>query len=475
MNRREDPTKWTFDQIRDYLLNGRSPRLVGGEDAAAKKRPPGGIYMTPFIRDVYSKAQELCHWGLESTENGFISIAAALRSSPYTVASPAHRAQAVVASLESTIDEKLVQETSALMQMCDAEKTAGKLYLHDIQVAGASHPRGGWNDAASYWTAILVAVAVEASFGAFMLTDAIGWAEAAFTGSMLALTSTGGGVLSALSILRPTKQVDVARWFRALQWGLAVASGAGTGLLLYVGACYRATLIGGQDATPSEILQKFLTPSDVLLDFHVAVLGVIGIAGFCFGAREAYAFYNGYRSPLRRSGLAHDSAQQTLKDKANELKAFVAHRANLANAELTDIENNVHEWLATEANNRDELDADVLTITRWTDLVRRAFESILAEYVDGYLDVAPKTLIDELTYPELSAAIEAPANLSQRGTGLASAAALAAQAIAAARASVAEIARRAVERIDELAGFSTPATGPSKLPPTLPGMPLAAE
>jgi hypothetical protein len=291
---------------------------------------------------------------------------------------------------------------------------------------------------------------------------------------MLALTSTGGGVLGALSLLRPTKLVHVTLLSRAFQWGLAVASGAVTALLLYIGACYRAALIAGQDATPSEILQKFLTPSDVLLDFHVAVLGVIGIAGFCFGAREAYAFYNGYRAPLRRSGLAHESAQQTLNDKADELKAFVAKRTDQGKADLGNIENNVKEWLAMEADNRDEVDADVRQTARWTDLVRRAFESILAEYVDGYLDVAPDTQVGALSYAEIGAEIEAPASLGHRGTELANAGSMSAQAIATARASVADIARRAVARIDELAGFAAPAIT-SDLPPRRPGIPLTVE
>src|SRR5947207_1794120 len=115
MSKKSKGRERSLDEIRAMLLNGRSPRKIGGEDARANRPPVSGIYLPAFLREIRSRCDELCHFRFENVEEGFVDIATALRASPYALSSPHAQLEGVVESAGAQIDTEFTQQTADIV------------------------------------------------------------------------------------------------------------------------------------------------------------------------------------------------------------------------------------------------------------------------------------------------------------------------------------------------------------------------
>jgi hypothetical protein len=273
--------------------------------------------------------------------------------------------------------------------------------------------------------------------------------KALVTGFALALIAVGGGMLSALAHLRPTRHELDTQAARAGQWLLALLVAALTLLLMYIGACYRAVWIDGLDGTAAELILKFKSPTEVLTNFDVLALAALGFVGFFIGARECCRYFHGHRSLLRESGLAKAHADEAIRELADGLKTFVRTAVRENEAHLEEIEQKNGAWVRAVAEYADSAAGIALEANRRFDLVQRIFDGILAPF--------DRTVVP--SYVVNSTEIEVPAVFSIARRSAIEAGAGVSGAVRQARLEIAGIASEAVGRIDDLAGLRPKSTG----------------
>jgi hypothetical protein len=256
----------------------------------------------------------------------------------------------------------------------------------------------------------------------------------------------------------------VTRGSRFGQWVLAIMVGMVTVLAMYWGACYRAAWIDGLDGGSADAIAKFKSPVDVLVNFDVLALAFLGVAGFIIGALKIWHYYHGYRSLLRDAGLAKAHADQAIREKADELKAFVKSKAREGEESLEEIEQASGAWVPDVADCADSANGSALEANRGQDLVRRILDGIVAEYSDGYYEVRPFDRSVPLSYVINGAHTEVPTLFASARQSAIEAAATVTGAGRQARLDIARIVSEAIRRIDALAGLRTDPTSPALLP-----------
>jgi hypothetical protein len=467
MDKREETrTKvdWTVQSIREYVLARHDPRDAGGMDAHAGRQPPQGNYLPAFLRDCHTRAEAMCRVIEENAQDEFIELAAALRSSPFALDTAIQQIHSVPQTVAAQIDGHIEHSATEIGDRRTDVDRAGIVYRRDLQVADATHPRGGWREPLEFWPPVAGIVLIEGGIAAAMLWHALGSMKALVTGIALALIAVGGGMLSALTLLHPTRRELDTQVARAGQWLLALLVAAITLLLMYVGACYRAAWIEGLDGKPADLISKFQSPAEVLTNFDVLALAALGFVGFFIGARECFRYFHGYRPLLRESGLAKAHADEAIRDLTNALKTFVNNAGGGSEVQLEEIEQKNGAWIRAVAEYADSATGVALEDNRRFDLVRRIFDGIVAEYRDGYYEVRPFDRTVTLSYVVNGTDIEVPVVFSSTRQSAIEAAANVSAAGRQARLEIARIISESIGRIDDLAGLRRKPTVPSLLP-----------
>ena len=420
--------------------------------------------MPAFLRGCHTNADAMCRVIEENAEDEFRDLAAAMRSSPFALDNAMQQVRSIPQTVATKIDAHIEHNATEIADRRADVDRAGIAYRRDLQVAGASHPRGGWREPVEFWPTVWAIVLIEGGIAATMLWHALGAMRALVTGLALALISLGGGMLSALALLRPTRRELDTQAARAVQWLLALLGATITLLLMYIGACYRAVWIEGLDGTPAELISKFQSPAEVLTNFDVLALAALGMVGFFIGARECYRYFHGYRSLLRESGLAKARADEAIRELADELKAFVKMSVREGEAQLEEIDQKNGAWVRAVAEYGDSAAGVALEANRRFDSVQRVLDGIVAEYCDGYREVAPFDWAAALSYTVNSADIEVPAVFANARQSAIEAAASVSDARRRASLEIARIASEAITRIDDLAGLRPKAPVQGLLP-----------
>lgn len=444
---------WTVQSVRQYLLADHDPRDAGGMDAHAGRQHPQGSFLPGFLRDCHTRAEAMCHVIEENAEDEFKDLASALRSSPFALDNAIQQVCSVPQAVATQIDGHIEHNAIEIGDHRAEVERTGIAYRRDLQVADATHPRGGWREPVEFWPPVAGIVLIEGGIAAAMLWHALGPMRALLTGLALALIAVGGGMLSALVLLHPTRHERDTQAARAGQWLLALLVAAITLLLMYVGACYRAVWIDGLDGTPAELITKFQSPAEVLTNFDVLALAALGFVGFFIGARECYRYFHGYRSLLRESGLAKAHADEAIRDLADGLKTFVKKAARENEAHLEEIEQKNGAWVKAVAEYADSASGVALEDNRRFDLVRRILAGIVDEYRDGYQEVRPFDSSVALSYVVNGDDIVVPVVFSNARQSAIEVAASVSGAVRQARLEIARIVSEAIGRIDDMAGL----------------------
>ncbi|MEO7382682.1 MAG: hypothetical protein ABIV25_13195 [Paracoccaceae bacterium] len=444
---------WTLQGIRVALLDGKNPRDIGGEDARSNKPLPHDLYLPIFLRELHTRAEALCHSVVDWASGAFQQLAAALRGSPFALDSVSHKVEVAVHAAAAAIDGRLGQiaaEVSALRQSCEV---AGTTYRRDLQAADTSHPRGGWPDSSATFLTMLAVLLLETAVSALWLRHALGLPKATATGFAFSLAAVGGGSLCAFVLLGPTKHGDATARTSTAQVIVAIAIALLTLFFMYVGACYRAALIDGLNGDNADTWAKFSTPAEVLINFDVLALFLLGLAGFAVGIFKTCNYFHGHRPLLRKSGIAQASAEVALVRMANSEKRFVTQTAADCGGRLDEIDQSNAEWARATAGHADEAALIAVEGNRRIDLVRLIFPNIGAEYFDGHIEVRPTDRFAPLPIVAIGVDVDVPAAIAATRERAIDDARQAARAVQQGRVRITQIEAAAIVRIDEMAGF----------------------
>jgi len=456
MSDTEDHIIWTVDAIRARLLEGRDPRDIGGADALAGRPYPCGGYMPVFLREIHTKIEALSQILAKEVRDQLGHIEDGLRGNPFATEDAFQRIRSTIDGVDTYINERIAHSLSDLMgKRKDAEECAA-VYRRDLQQARASHPRKGWIDKLKASSSAFAIGVVDGAIGYFILEDALGPVPAVFTGLGLAFLSLGGGALSALALLRPTDYASITPLSRALQWFLAILCGSFTVAASYIGACYRAALIEGLNGDYADILAKFVSPKEVLLNPEVLFLMAIGLLGIILGARKLNSYYNGYRSLLRDSGIAKDRADLRLDEMAAELKRIVEDAGTSGTDALDEITEATGIWVRSSAELSAQAATIILDANERLDLLLRVFIGIVAEYQDGYKEIKPGNGPDQLQYAPFGQEFYLPPLINELRSRAIEAVKTVSDRARVASLEISQLQTNAIARIDALAGFVKP-------------------
>lgn len=444
---------WILKWILEALLNGRKPRDAGGEDARLNKPLPQELYLPEFLRSVHMRAEAMCHAVVDWHHEQLANLVSGLRNSPFAIDTVSRKVEGAVQNVKTDIDRRIAHATADVATREKSAIEADKTYQRDLQAADASHPRGGWPDASVFLLIAAGVLLLDTAVSAWRLKHALGASTAFATGAVLSAVALGGGALAAFVLLHSTRHVERTRQGRALQWLGAMAITGVVLLLMYVGACYRAALIEGLNGGYADTLAKFNSPVEVLVNFDVLTLFLLGVAGFGIAAIEVWTYFHGHRPLLRQSGVAKAKADSLLLQLANELKSHAAKTGNTGDAVLNDIDRKSADWVRAAAGHYDEARALQTEARRRIDLVRRCARVIAAEYVDGYHEVRAADRFAPMPDPMIGDEIDVSADFTRIRDDAVAEARGAARAVQLGHLEIARIVQQAIIRIDEMSGF----------------------
>lgn len=442
-------TAWSYEAVKDQLAGGKNSRDEGGEDARRNKPLPTTDYAPQYLRDVSSRSDALGHAVGEYHQDAITALLARMRQSPFALDSVSRKVRGAAAGAEAEINRDLAVHAAEMEKLKESASAATLVYNRDLQAADATHPPGGWPNATF---TVLLALAVffcDLLASTFWLRHALGMTNALIAGFVLSLLTILLGYLSACSVLKTLKHCDRTQLGRALQWALASFFFLLALAVLYVGTAYRAALIEG--LSEGDALRDIADFHKVLGNFAALALFALGVGGFVFASFKTWTYFHGHRPLLRRSGLAKADADSALTLLENTLKARATQAIDAGTTELADIDAKNAAWTIQIADYVEDGIGIINEANRRYALIDNAFQTITAEYLDGYYEVRPGERIPAPD-PFPRADVEVPPVLSRIKDESLVMARDASLVVQCGRAELANILEQAIKRIDEMAG-----------------------